>query len=322
MKLFISGSKSITELPITFKLLLDDYMVESTEFLVGDCYGVDAAAQKYLASKGYSNVTIYCSGEAPRNNFVSGAKIHSCAKAAKGLMGRAFHYVKDIQMANDCDQAIMIWDGKSKGTSENIRRIKEMKKTYIVTRYNFFDLIKNTTDSHTEYGFVFGSDRQKILLIKGGLGDSIYGNSLKYLKLACEIRDQYGFSVVCASTPSFETSPMKQFAEMVKSEFEITERTQILFMGVKNGATIGYYEQEYFPEISRLLLIDPSMMPTEPKICHGTKAFECGMITFVLRASMGKKLKSHESEKIHIVVKPKQSDLFSKDIVQLLKMDE
>ena len=73
MKLFISGSKSITELPITFKLLLDDYMVESTEFLVGDCYGVDTAAQKYLASKGYSNVTIYCSGEAPRNNFVSGA---------------------------------------------------------------------------------------------------------------------------------------------------------------------------------------------------------------------------------------------------------
>ena len=67
-------------------------------------------------------------------------------------MGRAFHYVKDIQMANDCDQAIMIWDGKSKGTSENIRRIKEMKKTYIVTRYNFFDLIKNTTDSHIENG--------------------------------------------------------------------------------------------------------------------------------------------------------------------------
>ena len=62
-------------------------------------------------------------------------------------------------------------------------------------------------------------------------------------------------------------------------------------MGVKNGATIGYYEQEYFPEVSRLLLIDPSMMPTEPKICHGTKAFECGMITFVLRASMGKKIR-------------------------------
>jgi hypothetical protein len=130
MKLFISGSKSITELPITFKLLLDDYMVESTEFLVGDCYGVDVAVQKYLESKGCGNVTIYCSGETPRNNFVTGAKVHSCAKAAKGLTGRAFQYVKDIQMAKDCDQAIMIWDRKSKGTGENIRRIKELKKPY------------------------------------------------------------------------------------------------------------------------------------------------------------------------------------------------
>ena len=134
MKLFISGSKSITELPITFKLLLDDYMVESTEFLVGDCYGIDAAVQKYLESKGYCNVTIYCSGETPRNNFVTGAKVCSYAEAAKGLTGSAFHYVKDIQMAQDCDQAFMIWDGKSKGTAENLKRIKEMGKPFVLVR--------------------------------------------------------------------------------------------------------------------------------------------------------------------------------------------
>ena len=130
MKLFISGSKSISELPNEVKLLLDDHMANGTEILVGDCYGVDAAVQKYLASKGYNNISIYCSGETPRNNFVTGAKVRSCAEASKGLTGSAFHYVKDIQMANDCDQAIMVWDGKSKGTSENIRRIKELKKPY------------------------------------------------------------------------------------------------------------------------------------------------------------------------------------------------
>ena len=130
MKLFISGSKSISELPDEVKLLLDDHMANGTEFLVGDCYGVDAAVQKYLASKGYSKVTIYCSGETPRNNFATGVKVRSCAEASKGLTGRAFHYIKDIQMAKDCDQAIMIWDGKSAGTGENIRRIKELKKPY------------------------------------------------------------------------------------------------------------------------------------------------------------------------------------------------
>ena len=130
MRVFISGSKSISKLPEEVKFLLDEHIALGTEFLVGDCYGVDAAVQMYLDSKGYSNVIVYCSGETPRNNFVTGAKVCSYAEAAKGLTGREFHYVKDIQMANDCDQAIMIWDGKSNGTGENIRRVKETGKTY------------------------------------------------------------------------------------------------------------------------------------------------------------------------------------------------
>lgn len=130
MRVFISGSKSISELPDEARSQLDTYIATGAEILVGDCYGVDAAVQKHLESKGDSNATIYCSGEMPRNNFVTGAKVHSCAEAAKGLTGRAFQYVKDIQMAQDCDTALMIWDGKSKGTGENIRRIKEMGKPY------------------------------------------------------------------------------------------------------------------------------------------------------------------------------------------------
>ena len=135
MRVFISGSKSISKLPEEVKSLLDTFIATDAEILVGDCYGIDAAVQMYLDSKGYSNVTIYCSGETPRNNFTTGAKVHSCVEAAKGLTGSAFHYVKDIQMAQDCDQAFMIWDGKSKGTAENIRRMKEMGKPYrIITK--------------------------------------------------------------------------------------------------------------------------------------------------------------------------------------------
>ena len=136
MRVFISGSKSISKLPEDVKSSLDEHIALGTEFLVGDCYGVDAVVQKYLDFKGYSNVTIYCSGETPRNNFVTGAKVRSCAEAAKGLTGRAFQYVKDIQMAQDCDQALMVWDGKSKGTAENIRRMKEMGKPYRIINDN------------------------------------------------------------------------------------------------------------------------------------------------------------------------------------------
>ena len=130
MKIFISGSKSFSKLPELAKIFIDQFIENNDEILVGDCYGVDAAVQKYLESKGCGKVTIYCSGETPRNNFVTGAKVCSCAEAAKGLTGSAFQYVKDIQMAQDCDTALMIWDGKSKGTAENIRRVKETGKTY------------------------------------------------------------------------------------------------------------------------------------------------------------------------------------------------
>ena len=134
MKIFISGSKSISSLPELAKTFIDQFIENNDEILIGDCYGIDAVVQKYLESKGFSNVTIYCSGVIPRNNFTSSAKIRSCAEATKGLSGNAFHYVKDIQMANDCDQALMIWDGESKGTAENIRRMKEMGKLFVVIR--------------------------------------------------------------------------------------------------------------------------------------------------------------------------------------------
>lgn len=134
MKIFISGSKSISSLPELAKIFIDQFIENNDEILIGDCYGVDAVVQKYLEFKGFNNVTIYCSGEMPRNNFVMGAKVCSCAEAAKGLTDSDFHYVKDIQMANNCDQALMIWDGKSKGTAENLKRIKEMGKPFVVIR--------------------------------------------------------------------------------------------------------------------------------------------------------------------------------------------
>ena len=134
MKIFISGSKSISSLPELAKIFIDQFIENNDEILIGDCYGVDAVVQKYLEFKGFNNVTIYCSGEMPRNNFVMGAKVCSCDEAAKGLTGSNFHYVKDIQMANNCDQALMIWDGKSKGTAENLNRIKEMGKPFVLIR--------------------------------------------------------------------------------------------------------------------------------------------------------------------------------------------
>lgn len=131
-KVFVSGSKSISALSIEFLEHLSLAIQEGFEILVGDCYGVDAAVQKYLAGINYPNVTVYCSGEKPRNFFLEKGNIYSCIDLSKNLTGRDFQYVKDIEMSKDCDYGIALWDSKSIGTGKNIKRLHALGKKIIV----------------------------------------------------------------------------------------------------------------------------------------------------------------------------------------------
>lgn len=190
-----------------------------------------------------------------------------------------------------------------------------------------FDLIKpfGNGENHVDYGFVFGGDRQKILLIKAGQGGSIYGYRNKYLKLACEMRELCGFSVVCASTPSSDISQMAQFAEVVKSEFEIGGHTQIYFMGMSMGASIGCIGRSLFPEISRFLLVNPPLMINTTRICRSAKAFDGDMMTFDFgsldpSAHLAGLLKLHERENVRVAIIPGQDHHFSKNNFNLLEL--
>ena len=190
-----------------------------------------------------------------------------------------------------------------------------------------FDLIKTIGEGEEriDYGFVFGGDRQKILLIKAGQDGSIYGYRNKYLKLACEMRDLYGFSVVCASTPSSDMTQMAQFAEVVKTEFKISGQTQINFMGMSMGASIGCIGRALFPEISRYLLVNPPLMINTIRICRSAKAFDGDMMTFVFgsldpSAHLAGLLKLHERENMHVVVVPGQDHHFSRNEFRLIEL--
>lgn len=190
-----------------------------------------------------------------------------------------------------------------------------------------FDLIKSfgNGENHVDYGFVFASGRQKVLLIKAGQGGSIYGYRNKYLKLACEMRELCGFSVVCASTPSSDMTQMAQFAEVVKSEFEIGEQTKIYFMGMSMGASIGCIGRALFPEISRFLLVNPPLMINTTRICRSAKAFDGDMMIFVFgsldpSAHLAGLLKLHERENVRVAIIPGQDHHFSKNNFNLLEL--
>lgn len=190
-----------------------------------------------------------------------------------------------------------------------------------------FDLIKSlgNGDNQIDYGFVFGGDRRKILLIKAGQDGSIYGYRNKYLKLACEMRELYGFSVVCASTLSSDINQMAQFAEVVKSEFEIGGQTRIYFMGMSMGASIGCIGRTLFPEISRFLLVNPPLMINTIRICRSAKAFDGDMMTFVFGSldpstHLAGLLKLHERENMRVVIVPGQDHHFSRNEFRLLEL--
>ena len=125
---FVSGSMSIKELTPLMQESLDRvFTTGSTRLLVGDAKGVDTMVQWH---SGYANATVYHMGREPRNNH----KELTTVKVPSGnLTGRAYYTQKDIQMTNDADELLVIWDGKSTGSLANIHRgIAQNKNVYLI----------------------------------------------------------------------------------------------------------------------------------------------------------------------------------------------
>jgi probable addiction module antidote protein len=117
---FIGGSRHISRLSADAKQRLQTIVDKKIGVLVGDANGADKAVQKFMADAAYDQVTVFCSGEHPRNNL-GGWKIHSVVPSHP--TGFHFYAAKDREMALTADYGFMIWDGKSAGTALNVLRL-------------------------------------------------------------------------------------------------------------------------------------------------------------------------------------------------------
>ena len=126
---FVAGSMSIKHLHQLVLERLDNIVRSSLKIVVGDADGADTSVQSYLAAAGYSEATVYCTGE-PRNN-IGNWPVHVVAtQHAKGT--RAFFTVKDVAMAEAADFGLMIWDVKSTGTLSNVLELLARRKKTVV----------------------------------------------------------------------------------------------------------------------------------------------------------------------------------------------
>jgi len=137
---FISGSISINKLPQKAIDKLDGIVQKGIMVLVGDAKGVDLQAQKYLLKKKHDNVVVYHVGNGARNNV--GKWQTRRVPVGGDKKGRGFYAEKDKAMARDADYGLMIWDGRSEGTRNNMLNMREANKKFLVVMGD--TLVSNT----------------------------------------------------------------------------------------------------------------------------------------------------------------------------------
>lgn len=108
---------------------LDDFIRRGCAIFVGDANGADKAVQRYFADCGYNNLVVYCVNEC-RNNI--GGWQTRRVSVPSGTAGFAYYAAKDLTMAEEAKCGVMLWDGKSKGTLNNIQTLIHSRKKALV----------------------------------------------------------------------------------------------------------------------------------------------------------------------------------------------
>ncbi|MEE8484840.1 MAG: hypothetical protein V3S46_09610 [Nitrospinota bacterium] len=130
INIFFGGSRKLGKLNKAIRERADNIMSKGYRVLLGDANGADRAMQKYLVEKSYMHVLVFCAGNNCRNNIGKWeTEFVSVNRAQKDFQ---YYAIRDEKMSNEADYGFMLWDGKSKGTLNNIINLIERKKQILV----------------------------------------------------------------------------------------------------------------------------------------------------------------------------------------------
>jgi len=151
-KVFISGSISIKSLPKSVEESLDKIIGSGMEVLVGDADGIDTMVQNYCKRANYNNVTVYSIYATPRY-IASGFHSKLVIPKSDSKRERELQKEKDASMTMASEYSLVIWDGKSKGSYNNIlRAIENNKKAKVYLSYeNRFLQSDKITESEIDF---------------------------------------------------------------------------------------------------------------------------------------------------------------------------
>jgi hypothetical protein len=138
---FLSGSRRISRITKDVRDRIDNMVQKNMDIVTGDANGADKAMQSYLHELKYTNVTIYYVGLSPRNN-VGNWPTQNVLVEGK-LSGREFYSQKDRKMVTVADFGLVVWDGKSSGSVQNMLWLLSENKpvvVYFAASKRFFNL--------------------------------------------------------------------------------------------------------------------------------------------------------------------------------------
>ena len=130
IKVFIGGSRHLSRLSAEVKQRLDKIIDSGFTVLIGDANGADKAVQTHFATRQYPNLMVFCVAHHGRNNVGNWPMQDVTAPA--GARGFALYSVKDAAMAKEATHGLMLWDGESKGTLNNVVSLVKLGKPVVV----------------------------------------------------------------------------------------------------------------------------------------------------------------------------------------------
>ncbi|MFS3602616.1 hypothetical protein ACK6T9_05415 [Proteus vulgaris] len=159
--IFIAGSITIKKLDTLVIERIKKIVDKKLNVIVGDANGVDSSVQKELLQMGCDTTIVYSSSSKPRNNL--GSWPVNIVKTNHPYGTRAFYTAKDIQMAEDADCGLMIWDSKSTGTLSNVIELLSRNKSSVVfiNKVKEFLIIKSVDDFHLLINYMSELDLEK-----------------------------------------------------------------------------------------------------------------------------------------------------------------
>lgn len=145
---FISGSIAVKIIPRDVETSINKIIEQNISILVGDADGMDTMVQNYCKKKNYKNVTVYSIYTSPRYKVPEFNKKYITV-STDSKKERERQKEKDAAMTNDSDYSLVIWDGKSKGSYQNILRAIESNKkvkVFLQSENRYLDASKVNND--------------------------------------------------------------------------------------------------------------------------------------------------------------------------------